>query len=201
MDHVILDLEIQHSPGGPEGLSWEDTDRLGVSVAVLYDMALDRYSIYGPHQLHSLQKRLHAAQRITTYNGWTFDLPVIFGLKRPKVVTALAPTSDDLLARIWQAMGTRRKGWTLGDVAQAMVGRGKTGHGADAPKLYQQGRWHELIGYCLDDVCLLRDVIRKVDEVGEVSNGRERLVMPAWIGANVPWSYPHREPSTQGRLI
>jgi DEAD/DEAH box helicase domain-containing protein len=183
MDHLVLDIEIQRTIGGPEGLTWDDTDKLGVSVAVIYEMDADRYLIYGPDDIQDLRARLEAAERITTWNGDTFDLPVIYGLRRPMVVEHLAQTSDDLLQRTWHALGSREKGWKLEDVARAMLGRGKTGDGALAPILFQQSRWVRLINYCLEDVRITRDILRVLEQTGEIHNGVTTLTLLPWTGA------------------
>lgn len=171
MTHLILDLEIQRSieetPGG-----WDATDVLGVSVAVVYNVGEDRYTIYGEHDLDTLRTHLLAAQRVTTFNGYKFDLPVIWGLPQRERVDALQQTSDDLLRRIWQGLGLdpdvftkEHGGWGLDAVCRQTLGRGKIGNGAEAPRLYQQGRWVELINYCLEDVRLTRDLWRASEEM------------------------------------
>ena len=96
------------------------------------------------------------------------------------IQATLHPRSDDLLARIWQALGTREKGWRQEDVDQAMLGYGKSGHGADAPKFYQEWRWVDLCNYCLEDVRILRNLALAVDHAGEITNGRRTLTLPPW---------------------
>jgi DEAD/DEAH box helicase domain-containing protein len=182
MDHVILDIEIQKPIGGPGGLTWNDTDTMGVSVAILYEMEADRYVIYGADDLKALRDRLEAAERITTWNGWSFDLPVLYGLRRPMTVDHLAGASDDMLARIWQARGRFEKGWKLEEVGQATLGRGKTDDGALAPIFYQQGQWVKLINYCLGDVHLTRDLCRVADDMGMLKGARGTVMLRPWSG-------------------
>jgi hypothetical protein len=193
MTHLILDIEIQRTieetPGG-----WDATDLLGVSIAVVYDVGEDRYTIYGDslQDRIDLQTHINRADRLTTFNGWKFDLPVIWGKPQPQRVMHLAHTSDDLLRRIWQGLGLdpdvftkAHGGWGLDAVCKATLGRGKTGDGAQAPRLYQQGRWVELINYCLEDVRLTRDLWRASEDMP--------IAGPNGIVTLVPW--PERQAS------
>lgn len=188
MDHIVVDVEIQktieETPGG-----WDSTHLLGVACAVVYEYQDDRFRIFGPDDLPALRDRLLRADRITGYNIWKFDLPVIFGLPGRERVTALAPKTDDLLMRIWSALGLNphtfsdaHKGWSLDAVALGTLRVGKIGNGADAPRWYQAGQLHRVINYCADDVALERDLGRFMDTYGYVVHGRHghHLPVPAW---------------------
>lgn len=193
MDHIVVDIEIAHTieetPGG-----WDATHLLGVSCAVVYDMTKDRYTIYGDtdDERDRLKNRIVEADRVTTFNGWKFDFPVIWGLPARERVEMLAGISDDLLRRIWSGLGLNpdsfskyHGGWGLDVVCQATIDRGKTGYGGGAPLLYQQGKWVELINYCLEDVRLTRDLCRFIDERGLVlgSYGRSVELKPWKAGS------------------
>lgn len=177
MDHVVLDIEIQRNPEDfPE--RWEATDKLGVSCAVLYEFGTGALRVYGSEDVPRLQDRLLKADRITGYNIARFDFPVIWGIPARQPIPALAPRTDDLLARIWRALGLdettfseAHRGWGLDAVARGTLGRGKTGYGGDAPRWYQAGLWAKVVDYCLADVGLERDLCRFVDRHGFVVNG------------------------------
>lgn len=199
MDHIVVDVEIkktiEETPGG-----WNSTHLLGVSTAVVYEYEADRFRVYGDSDadLDRLRQRLMAADRITTYNGWRFDFPVIWGISRDDldvhvevktnaVRNGLEPNSDDLLRRIWQALHLNpdiwsrdHAGWSLDSVANETLGRKKIGNGADAPKWYQAGKWGQLVNYCIDDVALERDLSDFIDKFGYVVKDRETLHIPAW---------------------
>jgi hypothetical protein len=205
MDHIVLDIEIQRLPG-QDGLTWEDTDKLGVSCAVVYEFASDRYRVYGPGDVQALRQRILEAERVTGWNSWKFDLPVIWGCCKsgwPPFSVALADLSrsfsgkdflarqNDLLRRIWQAQGLdadvfRGKthgGWGLDAVARGTLGQGKSGHGQEAPSWFQEGNWARLLTYCLDDVRLTRDLSAFVDCYGFLRNQDGRCVqLPKWDG-------------------
>jgi DEAD/DEAH box helicase domain-containing protein len=188
IDHVVLDIEIQktieETPGG-----WESTHLLGVAVAVVYEFKSDRFRIYGPRDIKPLRDRLNMAERITTYNGWKFDLPVIWALPQPQRVDHLDHVSDDLLRRIWWAMGLnpdeftdRHKGCGLDAVCQATIGARKIGNGEEAPLWFQSGFWAMVTEYCVHDVKITRDLCRFIDRFGYVIHPRVgKLVLPPTI--------------------
>ncbi len=192
-DHIIVDVEIQRTieetPGG-----WEATDRLGVACAVVYEYRTNRYRIYGDtaDDLERLRKRILQADRISGYNIWAFDFPVIWsspkamwlqysrrGASDPDAPAELRHCwrcGNDLLRRIWQAQGLdpdtyaqeSHGGWGLDAVCRQLFRRGKIDHGAHAPHLYQAGRWGELLNYCLDDVQLTKMLVDFVDHYGYI---------------------------------
>ncbi len=196
MDHVVLDVEIQktieETPGG-----WDATDKLGVSVAVLYEFRSDRFRIYGPDDVPALRERLLAADQISGYNIWRFDFPVIWGIPRRETPPAeLAPKTNDMLLRIWDSQGLSltdfsrsHAGWKLDDVAGATLGTRKSGNGADAPKWWQAGLWARVTDYCVDDVRIERDLAIFMDRYGYVTNGVQTVRLK-----------PHPELLPQGKV-
>lgn len=187
MDHIVVDVEIQktieETPGG-----WNATDKLGVAVACVWQYQDRRMRVYGPDDVPALRERLLRADRISGYNIWKFDFPVIFGLPGRERVEALRPKTDDILRRIWQALGNdpdafttaTHGGWGLDVVAASTLGASKIGHGADAPKWYQSGKVQAVCNYCSDDVALERDLSDFIDNYGFVVNGGRVLRVPPW---------------------
>ena len=200
MDHVVVDVEIQkaieETPGG-----WDATDKLGVAVACLWEERGRRMRVYGPDDVGALRERLLAADRISGYNIWNFDFPVVWGIAKPEWLKPgqkiaalrfkLKVKTNDLLGRIWKALGfdpdsddyhSRPKagGCKLDDIASATIGAKKIGNGADAPVWYQAGQVQRVVNYCCDDVCLERDLTDFVDRYGYVIVEGKRLLIPAW---------------------
>lgn len=192
MDHIILDLEIKASIDRlPNG--WDDTHLMGVSCCCVYEMKTDRYLVYGDTEgeLLNLRERVLKADRITTWNGWAFDLPVIWGLQKPSKVMRLQAKSDDMLRRAWLSQqinpdeynANSHGGWSLDAVAKATLGsEGKTGNGASAPGLWKAGQWGKLVDYCLNDVKLTRDLCIFSDKHGYLlgSNGLYGRIGKDW---------------------
>lgn len=184
-DHIVVDVEIQktieETPGG-----WDSTDKLGVACACVYEFKTDRMRIYGPEDVEALKERLLKADRISGYNIYRFDFPVIWGLPARGRVLELKEKTNDLLMRIWNAIGLEEdaidftelhKGWSLDIVTKGTFGVGKIGYGGDAPKWFQSGQWGRVANYCADDVALERDLAVFVDRYGFVVNGKTQQIV------------------------
>jgi DEAD/DEAH box helicase domain-containing protein len=175
-DHIVIDVEIQRRIEDlPNG--WDDTDKMGVACAVVYEYLTDRFRIYGPNDVDALKSRLRKADRISGYNIWRFDFPVIFGVPKRELVEEMRPKTNDLLLRIYRSMrlDTERftsahKGWSLDNVCKATLGLGKIASGEQAPKWFQEGEHARVINYCVDDVTLERDLTTFIDKYGFVCN-------------------------------
>lgn len=197
-DHVVVDVEIQKTIGPPDNLTWDDTDKMGVAVACLWEYKTRRMRVYGPEDVPVLRQRLLKADRISGYNIWKFDFPVIWGLRKEqwrdqRTKAELSLKTDDLLRRIWQALGLdpdtfgpEHKGWGLDAVASATLNASKIGYGGEAPRWYQAGQIQKVVNYCADDVALERDLCDFIDRYGYVRNtsvGRSPAI-PTWNPAN-----------------
>jgi DEAD/DEAH box helicase domain-containing protein len=187
MDHIVVDVEIQktieETPGG-----WDATDKLGVACACVWEYRGCRMRIFGPDDVEALQQRLLRADRISGFNIWKFDFPVIFGLPGRERVERLREKTDDMLRRIWKALRLdpdeftdSHRGWSLGAVAGGTIGCTKIGYGGDAPRWFQEGNWAKVANYCADDVALERDLTDFVELFGYVNNGR-KISIPPWDG-------------------
>lgn len=200
MDHVIVDVEIartiEETPGG-----WDATDRLGVAVACLWEHRGCRMRVYGPDDVGALRERLLQADRISGYNIWNFDFPLIWGIPKPdwmdpsrlssptlveqvKVKDKLKPKTNDVLRRIWVAQGFDPDRWQSGmggakldDIAGATLGVRKIGFGGDAPKWFQAGQVQRVANYCADDVAIERDLTEFVDRYGYVIHSGKQLLL------------------------
>ncbi len=200
IDHVVFDVEIQktieETPGG-----WNATDKLGVAVACLWECQTQRMRVYGPDDVPALRERLLAADRISGYNIFAFDYPVVWGLSKqqwkdmdngsyvqPQFGEGLKPVlrskTNDLLRRIWTALkcdpdadGPKAGGCKLDDIAPATIGARKIGNGADAPVWYQAGLVQKVANYCADDVAIERDLAEFVDRYGYVVHAGKQLFL------------------------
>ncbi len=192
-DEIVVDVEIiktiEELPNG-----WDDTHLMGVAVACVWQYSDRRMRVYGPEDVAALQERLQRADRISGYNIWNFDFPVIWSASRGEwrqgledlkfLKDALLPKTNDLLRRIWIALGLdpdnfsrSHGGWKLDDVARATLGVGKIGNGADAPRWFQAGKVQKVANYCADDVAVERDLADFIDRYGFVVNGRTGRVL------------------------
>jgi DEAD/DEAH box helicase domain-containing protein len=194
IDHVCFDVEImktiEETPGG-----WDSTHVLGVAVAALWQYRDQRMRVYGPEDVPELQERLLKADRISGFNVLRFDYPVTWAVAKADwkpghpVYDQLLPKTDDMLRRIWQALGlnpdvftSAHKGWGLNAVAEQTLNARKIGYGGDGPKWFQAGQIQKVCNYCLDDVALERDLTDFVERYGfVVKDGVLRI--PPWKGA------------------
>ena len=198
LDHIVVDVEIQRTieetPGG-----WDATDKVGVAVACLWEYRSQRMRVYGPDDVPALRERLLVAERISGYNIFNFDFPVIWGVSKPEWLVGsgiaskqygkeegslkvlLERRTNDILRRIWIAEGYDPDRWQAGmggakldDIASATIGAHKIGNGADAPRWFQAGQIQRVVNYCADDVAIERDLTDFVDQYGYViKNGRQ----------------------------
>lgn len=194
-DHVVIDVEIQ-KPIDTLPKSWDSTELMGVSVAVVWEFQNGgRFLIYGPDDVAALQERLLRADRISGYNIFNFDFPVIWAVPkrdwmelRSGLKTTLLAKTDDILRRIWQAkgldpdnfVGKTHGGLKLDDVAYHTIAKKKLADGAIAPVWFQQGKIHKLIEYCIEDVAIERDLGLFLDVNGFVGTSGGAVKVPKW---------------------
>lgn len=198
-DHVVVDVEIAHTIEQTEG-GWNATDKLGVAVACVWEYKTQRMRVYGPGDVPALRERLLQADRINGYNILNFDFPVIWGAEKRiwmgrsgavgvgdwdgGVKAALIPKTNDLLRRIWTALGINPdcgpggvRGTKLDDIAGATLRVRKIGEGKDAPLWYQAGNVQKVANYCADDVAIERDLADFVDRYGYVIHQGTQLFL------------------------
>jgi DEAD/DEAH box helicase domain-containing protein len=188
---VEIQKTIEETPGG-----WDSTHLLGLAVACLWEYDSARMRVYGPDDVDALRTRLLKADRISGFNIFNFDFPVIFGVSKADWIgnkflletkARLLPKTDDMLRRIWQALGLdpdrfsdKHKGWGLDAVAKSTLRAGKIGYGGDAPRWFQEGQWARVANYCADDVALERDLTDFVERYGYVLNNGATLPLDPW---------------------
>ncbi|MBI4343915.1 MAG: WYL domain-containing protein [Candidatus Omnitrophica bacterium] len=149
-ERLVLDLETQRDFNEVDGRKME---LLGVSVVGVYSYAENRFDAYLEADIASkLAPRLQAAELLIGFNIRRFDLPVLQPYL-PFSVAALPVL--DIMEEIVKNLGHRV---SLESLAQATLGRGKSGHGLDALRWFKEGRFDLITQYCLDDVKLTKEV-------------------------------------------
>lgn len=184
LDRVVLDLELAEPVEAAGG--WDRTDRMKVACVCLWDHGIRRARVLGEGDMRDLRRRLFDADRISGFGIAKFDLPIVFGMTPEAFavqVPELAPKVDDILQRIWTAndrLGQKSKGWNLQRVALGTLGVSKIGDGKDVPDWWKAGLFHKVVNYCLDDVCLERDLCEHIDTHGWVRCMGRMLELPPW---------------------
>lgn len=182
--HVVyFDLEIRHSVEECGG--WEGAIRGGgVTALCLWDSKDENAVFYDDHCLESGAQHLEEADVVVSFNGKSFDVPLIerhlkraLGLKEHIDIFELAKKGLDRIGKPWKGNG-------LDALSLKTCQRGKSGNGAHAPQLAADGHWAELFTYCLRDVILTRDLLTFArrngyvfDKDGEVLE----LKLPNWL--------------------
>ena len=149
-EKLVIDLETQKEFAEVEG---RKPELLLVSVAGVYSYDANRYDAYLEADIQSkLAPRIKEADLIIGFNSRRFDMLVL----QPYLPFPVDPLPQfDILEEIVKVLGHRV---SLESVAQATLGRGKSGHGLEALKWFKEGRFDLITKYCLDDVKLTKEV-------------------------------------------
>jgi len=183
MDHIVLDVEAANDPAE---VGW-NPGLINLACAVIWEHSAQQMRVYGHQDVDLLRTRIEKADRITGYNIWKFDLPVIYSLKNKNDRTTwLEGKVDDILVRIWNAPGSGGqyvKGRKADDICKATIGRCKSGDGSGMPSLWRQGYYARVIDYCINDVSIERDLGLFIDQNGHILDpvrGNAKLAIPPW---------------------
>lgn len=149
-ERLVLDLETQRDFNEVEG---RKPELLGISVVGVYSYQENRYDAYLEADLSTtLAPRLQAAELLIGFNIRRFDLPVL----QPYLPYPIAPLPVlDIMEEVVKNLGHRV---SLESLAQATLGRGKSGHGLEALRWFKEGRFDLITTYCLDDVKLTKEL-------------------------------------------
>jgi len=95
---------------------------------------------------------MESADIIVGYNSDHFDIPI---LNKYYAGDLTKIKSVDLLKEIKNVLGRRLK---LDSIAEATLGKNKTGHGLDAVTWWKQGLFEKVRDYCLEDVRITNEL-------------------------------------------
>jgi hypothetical protein len=187
---LAYDCEIKQIPytGGDkeEGLlycdGWRDYANMDITVIAAYNYADDSYGIFLEDNFQEFQQLAEQSEHIFGFNSHSFDDNVCAEngikvrttydfLRETYRAAGLNPSPPwDELSRLKKAgdkeaeeLLAKYKGYRLQDIAMANLGVGKSGSGDNAAKLWQQGKFGQVINYCTRDVWLLKRLIDKRD--------------------------------------
>lgn len=162
---------------------WNNKTALGLSIGCAYHYNDDRYEFFDSYTLEGFVTRCVGGKPLlVSFNGLTHDFVLMRGLLRQAAdeaaqdelvylhalcdaFKALCAQGYDLLAAIW-ALDPGRKLESglnsLDAICQANGLLAKEMDGAKAPRLWQQGRYAEVIQYCMNDVVRTRALFEMV---------------------------------------
>lgn len=147
----VFDLETMRSAEEVGG--WHRADRMGVSVAVVFDSSLDGCVTYLEHEVEQLIDHLQQLDLVVGFNNKRFDNQVLTGYSTADL--AALPTLD-LLEQISTHLGYRL---SLDRLAEHTLGEKKSANGLQALAWYKEGRIDLIQKYCRKDVEITRDLL------------------------------------------
>jgi len=150
MAYLVLDIETQKEFAEIGGRG--KLHLLGVSVVGTYWSGDDTYYAYREEEFPALEEKIVKSDLVIGFNNKFFDFPVL----QPHIKAPLtAVPTLDIMEELSLALGYRV---SLNSVAKGTLNAGKSGHGLQAIQFFREGRWDELISYCLQDVKLTKEV-------------------------------------------
>ena len=193
MTAIIYDCEIikavppNDGVGRMQGIEycegWRDFANMGVSVTGVYDYGERRYRVFCKDNLAELAKLIAERDLCVGFNSIPFDNALLLASQWP---TPPAEKSYDLLRETWLADGLGPEfkypshiGYSLDQICEGNFGMRKSGNGAFAPVLWQQGRIGEVIDYCLNDVRMTKaffDCVMRGDTITSPVTGKDLLL-------------------------
>jgi DEAD/DEAH box helicase domain-containing protein len=164
--YLVFDIEIKKTLGqvatelklSDERMAFSYPHKLGFGIGVVYNSITDEYLTFNSAK-EMAKYLLENGDFLVSFNGIRFDIPCLLnGEVDIDIFLALQNKPHlDILQNFYANVGGRfRVG--LDNIAQNTLGKGKTGNGADAPLLFQQGKIEELIAYCKNDVLITKEI-------------------------------------------
>ena len=155
-----LDPDLEYCAG------FDDFANMGIALIGVHDYCFDQYRLFSKDELGDFQALVDYHDIVVGFNNIRFDNQLLAanGVKIPE------DKCYDILVEMFSQFGGRRFGCTLGDVARVNFGAQKSGSGADAPKLWQQGFYGKVSDYCLHDIRLTKKILDRILRQGWIIN-------------------------------
>jgi len=129
-----------------------DVNEQELIVVGIHDSDTGEYSSYFKEELHKLWPLLERADMLIGFNSDSFDIPL---LNRYYPGDLAHIRSLDIMSEVQKVLGRRIR---LQALAEATLGRGKSGDGLLAGDWWKEGRKDEVAKYCIEDVRLTREL-------------------------------------------
>jgi hypothetical protein len=149
MRKIIFDVETKNIF---QDVGSNDPKDLDISVVCAYDSATDSYTSYLEKDFNKLWPLFEQADMLIGFNSDHFDIPLLNKYYHGDLGKI---KSVDILKEVHKSLGRRIK---LDNIAEATLGKNKSGHGLEAITWWKNGEIDKLIKYCIDDVKITKEV-------------------------------------------
>lgn len=129
-----------------------DVNEQELTVVAIHDSLTGEFSSYSREELPKLWPILERADMLIGFNSDSFDIPLL-NRYYPGDLTSMQ--SLDLLVEVQKVLGRRIR---LQSLAEATLGRGKSGDGLKAGDWWREGKTDLVREYCIEDVRLTREL-------------------------------------------
>lgn len=129
-----------------------DVNEQELTVVAIHDSETGKYSAYFKEELPRLWPILERADMLIGFNSDAFDIPLL-NRYYPGNLSHLR--SLDLLTEVQKVLGRRIR---LQSLAEATLGKGKSGDGLKASEWWKEGKKEKVREYCIEDVRLTREL-------------------------------------------
>jgi DEAD/DEAH box helicase domain-containing protein len=123
-----------------------------LTVVAIHDSETGDYSSYFKEELHKLWPIIERADMLIGFNSDSFDIPLL-NRYYPGDMTHIR--SLDLMIEVQKVLGRRIR---LQSLAEATLGRGKSGDGSKAGEWWKEGEREKVRDYCIEDVRITREL-------------------------------------------
>ncbi len=146
----VFDVETKRAAAEVGG--WHRADKMGISVAVLYDASQDKYFTFLEDAVGDLVTHLRTLDLVVGFNNQRFDNQVLSAYTDFNLHTL--PTLD-ILKAVKNRLGYRL---SLDQLAEHTLGITKTANGLMALKWYREGQMDKIAEYCRKDVEITKEL-------------------------------------------
>jgi DEAD/DEAH box helicase domain-containing protein len=161
MRKITFDVETKNTF---QEVGSNESVALDISVVCIHDSAKgdgpESYSSYLEADFPKLWPILEQADMLITFNGDHFDIPLLnkyYSGDLSKI------KSLDLLVEVRASLGRRIK---LDTLAEATLGKNKSGHGLEAIEWWKNGEIDKIIKYCIEDVRITKELYEYAQKNG-----------------------------------
>lgn len=156
---------------------FDDFSNMGIALIGVHDYVADQSRLFSLSEIEEFKALVAKHDVVVGFNNIRFDNQLLAA----NGVIIPEKNCYDILTEIFNSLGGRRSGCKLGDITKVNFGVEKSGDGADAPKLWQQGFYGKVADYCLHDIRLTKKILDRILRWGWIVNPinpERRLYLP-----------------------